>query len=39
MNVRIDDEGNRITAGEQIAIEGAHRYVQLCGECFYRASG
>jgi len=36
MNVRIDDAGNRITTGEQIAIEGDTRYVQLCGECFYR---
>jgi len=35
MNVRIDDQGNRITTGEQIAIEGANRYVQLCGGCFY----
>jgi thymidine kinase len=35
MNVRIDDEGNRITTGEQIAIEGETRYVQLCGGCFY----
>jgi thymidine kinase len=36
MNVRIDEHGNRITTGEQIAIEGETRYVQLCGECFYR---
>jgi len=36
MNVRIDDQGNRITTGEQIAIEGETRYVQLCGSCFYR---
>jgi thymidine kinase len=35
MNARIDDHGNRITAGEQIAIQGETRYVQLCGECFY----
>ena len=35
MNARIDDRGNRITTGEQIAIEGETRYVQLCGECFY----
>jgi len=35
MNVRIDEHGNRITSGEQIAIEGETRYVQLCGECFY----
>ena len=36
MNVRIDENGNRITTGEQIAIEGETRYVQLCGSCFYR---
>jgi len=36
MNVRIDEHGNRITTGEQIAIEGETRYVQLCGSCFYR---
>jgi thymidine kinase len=35
MNVRIDEHGNRVTAGEQIAIEGAVRYVQMCGACFY----
>ena len=38
MNVRIDEDGNRITSGEQIAIEGETRYVQLCGSCFYRGS-
>ena len=36
MNVRIDDRGNRITTGEQIAIEGDVRYIQICGGCFYR---
>jgi thymidine kinase len=36
MNVRVDEAGNRITAGEQIAIEGDVRYVQMCGACFYR---
>jgi thymidine kinase len=35
MNVRVDEHGNRITTGEQIAIEGATRYVQMCGSCFY----
>jgi thymidine kinase len=35
MNVRVDDRGNRITTGEQIAIEGQVRYVQMCGKCFY----
>ncbi|GAC1574764.1 MAG: thymidine kinase [Candidatus Elarobacter sp.] len=36
MNVRIDDHGNRILTGTQIAIEGDVRYIQLCGSCFYR---
>lgn len=35
MNVRVDEHGNRITTGEQIAIEGETRYVQMCGSCFY----
>jgi thymidine kinase len=35
MNVRIDEHGERITSGEQIAIEGPTRYVQMCGACFY----
>ena len=35
MNVRVDETGRRITAGEQIAIEGDVRYVQMCGSCFY----
>lgn len=36
MNVRIDEQGKRITQGEQIAIEGTTRYIQTCGSCFYR---
>jgi len=36
MNVRIDEHGKRITQGEQIAIEGETRYIQTCGQCFYR---
>jgi thymidine kinase len=35
MNVRFDEHGTRITAGEQIAIEGPVRYVPMCGRCFY----
>ena len=35
MNVRVDDRGNRISEGEQIAIDGRARYVQMCGSCFY----
>ena len=37
MNVRVDEHGRRITVGEQIAIEGDVRYVQMCGACFYKA--
>lgn len=36
MNVRVDDRGERITRGDQIAIEGAVRYIQTCGACFYK---
>ncbi len=39
MNVRVDEHGERITEGEQIAIEGDVRYVQLCGRCFHRGLG
>jgi len=39
MNVRIDDRGERITDGEQIAIEGTVRYIQTCGRCFYLPEG
>jgi len=35
MNVRIDEAGERITEGQQIAIEGTVRYDQVCGHCFY----
>lgn len=35
MNVRFDAQGNRVTRGSQIAIEGDVRYVAMCGRCFY----
>lgn len=35
MNVRVDENGKRITTGSQIAIEGETRYIQTCGRCFY----
>ncbi len=35
MNVRVDGGGRRVTEGEQIAIEGEHHYIQVCGRCFY----
>jgi thymidine kinase len=36
MNPRIDERGARIRSGDQIAIEGATHYLQMCGSCFYR---
>ena len=35
MNPRFDADGKRITAGNQIAIEGPVVYRQMCGRCFY----
>lgn len=35
MNPRINEAGARIRTGEQIAIEGDVRYVQMCAQCFY----
>ncbi|RJG25807.1 thymidine kinase [Massilia cavernae] len=35
MNVRVDDDGQRIREGEQVAIGGNERYRQACGRCFY----
>ena len=35
MNVRLEPDGSRSVTGEQIAIEGAARYIQTCGRCFY----
>lgn len=35
MNVRVDEDGRRITSGAQIAIEGENRYIQTCAHCFY----
>jgi thymidine kinase len=37
MNIRIDENGKRIKAGEQIGIGGNERYRQACGRCFYAA--
>ncbi len=37
MNPRIDEAGNLIVVGNQIAIEGETTYVQMCAECFYSA--
>ena len=35
MNIRVDEQGLRITQGEQVSIGGNERYRQACGRCFY----
>ncbi len=37
MNPRIDERGNVVLSGEQIAIEGEVRYQPMCAKCFYAA--
>ena len=37
MNIRLDEHGKRVTAGEQVAIGGNERYRHVCGRCFYSA--
>lgn len=36
MNIRVDEQGKRVTAGEQVAIGGNERYLHACGRCFYK---
>jgi thymidine kinase len=38
MNVRLDEKGNRVTAGEQIEIGGNARYEAVCAKRFYTGS-
>lgn len=35
MNIRMDDEGRRVTEGDQVQIGGNNRYRQVCARCFY----
>ncbi|MFZ6751569.1 thymidine kinase [Undibacterium sp. Ren11W] len=35
MNIRMDGQGKRVTAGEQVDIGGNERYQHVCGRCFY----
>jgi thymidine kinase len=35
MNIRVDENGERIREGEQISIGGNEAYRQACGRCFY----
>ena len=36
MNIRIDDSGQRVHAGDQVVIGGNKRYQQVCARCFYQ---
>ena len=36
MNIRVDQQGKRITAGAQIDIGGNESYQHVCGRCFYQ---
>ena len=36
MNIRIDDNGQRVHAGDQVVIGGNNRYQQVCARCFYQ---
>jgi len=35
MNIRIDADGRRVQAGEQVVIGGNERYRAVCPSCFY----
>lgn len=35
MNIRMDNQGRRVHAGEQVEIGGNNRYQQVCARCFY----
>lgn len=36
MNIRVNEQGQRITEGAQIDIGGNERYQHVCGRCFYK---
>lgn len=38
MNIRMDDSGKRLHAGEQVQIGGNNRYQQVCARCFYQGA-
>jgi thymidine kinase len=35
MNVRVDENGERVLDGDQVEIGGNARYTTVCGSCFY----
>ncbi len=39
MNLRLDAQGRRVTAGEQVLIGGNERYRAVCPRCFYSDEG
>lgn len=39
MNLRLDAQGHRVTAGEQVLIGGNDRYRAVCPRCFYSDAG
>jgi len=39
MNIRMDDNGQRVHAGAQVEIGGNDRYQQVCARCFYEGAG
>jgi thymidine kinase len=39
MNIRLDDNGQRVHAGAQVEIGGNDRYQQVCARCFYEGAG
>jgi thymidine kinase len=36
MNIRIDENGERVEEGDQVLIGGNGRYRQVCARCFYK---
>jgi thymidine kinase len=39
MNLRLDAQGHRVTAGEQVLIGGNDRYRAVCPRCSYSDAG
>jgi thymidine kinase len=39
VNVRLDENGNIVTEGEQILIGGNERYTSMCYRCYIKKQG
>ena len=37
VNARMDDNGNVVTAGEQVCLGGNDRYIAMCHKCWKKA--